>query len=92
MAKNAPRCTCDIEITRLRAEVERLRAALKPFADAVYNDNGDMTITHAEHGCYVNAYFAMRSTFKQNKRPTQPVNDPELHELAPVWKERSLKC
>lgn len=48
-------------ITNQRAEIARLRAALKPFAGAVFNDNGDMTIspvTGAEP--YKKAYFAMR--------------------------------
>lgn len=41
-------------------ENERLREALKPFADAVYNDNGDMTITPCGHAAYAKAYFVMR--------------------------------
>lgn len=44
----------------LVAEIERLRAALKPFADAVYNDNGDMTISHPTVDAYAKAYFVMR--------------------------------
>ena len=45
----------------MNAEVEALRAALKPFADSVYNDNGEMTITY-NHGpeAYYAAYWAMR--------------------------------
>jgi regulator of replication initiation timing len=33
---------------RLRAENEKLRAALKPFSDCIYNDNGDVTITTSD--------------------------------------------
>ena len=46
------------------AEVARLRAALKPFAAAVFNDNGDMTIDHAGIGIdqFAAAYFAMKGT------------------------------
>ena len=52
----------DAEIARLSAEIARLRAALKPFADCVYNDNGDMTISAAGFDDYAKAYFAMRPT------------------------------
>ena len=46
------------------AEIARLRAALKPFADSVFNDNGDMTVSmsHPTYDNYCDAYFAMRST------------------------------
>lgn len=40
--------------------LEWLRAALRPFADAVFNDNGEMTVTHASFDAYVAAYFASR--------------------------------
>ena len=33
----------------------RMREALKPFADAVYRDNGDVTITHVDPGHYLRA-------------------------------------
>ena len=38
-------------------------AALKPFADAVFNDNGDMTVTIGvpTHGDFVRAYFALKA-------------------------------
>lgn len=56
------------EIDRLRSamreawvEIERLRAALKPFSNAVYNDNGDVTITPASHHDYCRA----RKIFKE---------------------------
>jgi len=48
-------------IERLTAENEKLSAALKPFADAVYNDNGDMTITPCDRQFYVKAYFTRRT-------------------------------
>jgi hypothetical protein len=49
-----------VALIQSRDEIERLLAALKPFADAVYNDNGDMTITPAGHDAYVKAYFVVR--------------------------------
>lgn len=46
----------------LFAEVDRLRAALKPFADCVYNDNGNLTYTsHATTSDYLRAYKALQS-------------------------------
>jgi len=53
----------DAELTAYQAEVTRLKAALKPFSDKVYNDNGDMTIETSppKSDCYVAAYFAMRA-------------------------------
>ena len=57
-------------------EIERLRAALKPFAGAVYNDNGDITVSRipgitrrvrytyrvvVTREAYLKAYFAFRS-------------------------------
>ena len=48
------------DITKLNTDIERLLAALKPFADAVYNDNGDMTVSPAGHDDYIKAYFVMR--------------------------------
>lgn len=39
----------------------RLERALKPFANCVYNDNGDMTVrTIVETEPYIQAYFAMK--------------------------------
>ena len=35
--------------------IAELEAALKPFADAVYRDNGDVTITHVDPGHYLRA-------------------------------------
>jgi len=44
--------------------IDRLKAALKPFADAVYNDNGNMTITPCSISDYAKAYFTMRDLEK----------------------------
>lgn len=45
------------------AMVERMRAALRPFSDAVFNDNGDLTVDlgAATHDDFVRAYFAYRA-------------------------------
>lgn len=56
------------ENQRFHDEIERLRAALKPFADAVYNDNGDMTITPCGIDEYAKAYFVMRRTVEQSAK------------------------
>lgn len=50
---------------KLEADNERLRAALRPFADAVYNDNGDMTVTPCGIDAYSRAYFVMRRNNEQ---------------------------
>jgi septal ring factor EnvC (AmiA/AmiB activator) len=45
------------------ALVAELREALKPFADCVFNDNGDVTVDTSNrptHDDYVQAYFAHR--------------------------------
>jgi hypothetical protein len=45
-------------------KISKLRKALKPFADAVFNDNGDMTISYANinsENC-IAAYWAMKKT------------------------------
>lgn len=54
-------CLSYFDVMDLIAEIERTRAALKPFADAVYNDNGDMTVTPVGIDEYASAYFVMRS-------------------------------
>jgi hypothetical protein len=60
--------TIEEQIMALTPEqkIERLRKALKPFSDAVFNDNGDVTVDHsvATHDDYWNAYCAMRATEK----------------------------
>jgi hypothetical protein len=48
------------QIDRLVCENVDLKKALKPFSDAVYNDNGDMTITPAPIKDYAKAYFVMK--------------------------------
>lgn len=42
------------------AESARLRKALKPFSDAVYNDNGDVTITPCSTAQYMSARAALK--------------------------------
>lgn len=44
-------------------EVETLREALKPFADAVYNDNGDVTVSYngIDIGHWLRAYRLQRA-------------------------------
>lgn len=47
-----------------KEKIEKLRKALKPFADAVFNDNGDMTVSYGHltsENC-IQAYFAMKKT------------------------------
>lgn len=48
------------KVRKLETENAELRDALKPFAEAVYNDNGDMTITPCETEHYAKAYFVLR--------------------------------
>ncbi len=45
----------DAEMEIARRRIAELEAALKPFADAVYRDNGDVTIIHVEQGHYLRA-------------------------------------
>jgi cell division septum initiation protein DivIVA len=58
------------ERRELLDKIERLQTALKPFAAAVFNDNGDMTIspvTEAEP--YKAAYFASRANITTEIKP-----------------------
>lgn len=50
-------------ISSLRQEVETLWEALKPFADAVYNDNGDVTVSYhgIDIGHWLRAYRLQRA-------------------------------
>ena len=41
--------------------VKRLQTALQPFADAVFNDNGEMSITPPRSEAYYAAYWAIKS-------------------------------
>jgi hypothetical protein len=53
----------------LEGQNEQLRAALKPFADAVFNDNGDLTVstsTNRDH--YIRAYMVLRAIEQTVKR------------------------
>lgn len=53
----------------LRARVEELKTALRPFAACVFNDNFDMTITtsDATRDDFVRAYFAMRRAARKEQ-------------------------
>lgn len=48
-----------------------LRAALKPFADCVYNDNGDVTVTYGTvvPFDYFRAYRVLRNEAHEQKAP-----------------------
>lgn len=49
----------DLMIRTLTQRCTDLRDALKPFADAVYNDNGDCTVSIVtDRLAYTKAYFA----------------------------------
>ena len=49
------------EAKRLRVVLEKLHKAIKPFANAVFNDNGDCTVTPChDYDSYIAAYFAER--------------------------------
>lgn len=54
----------DAEIFRLLTENERLREGLRTFAAAVYNDNGDVTIStaHLRTGDYMKARALLSDT------------------------------
>lgn len=45
-----------------RAARERAEAALRPFANAVYNDNGDVTVTP----CGIDEYYTAYLVFKKD--------------------------
>ena len=47
-------------------EIERLRKALEPFANSVFNDNGDITVdrSFATYDDFVRAYFAHKDTLR----------------------------
>lgn len=50
-----------IKLAETETENAKLRAALKPFAGAVFNDNGDMTISPvSDREAYIKAYFALK--------------------------------
>jgi hypothetical protein len=56
------RFAAEASLARMREALEKADKALKPLSDAVFNDNGDMTVT-AEMPTYdecVAAYFASR--------------------------------
>ena len=45
---------------RCLIRISELETALRPFADAVYNDNGDVTIIHPGIGDYMRANRILR--------------------------------
>lgn len=67
-------------IEQQRDEIARLTAALKPFADAVYNDNGDVTITTSDIDvhCYLKARAAYRAALEETT--TGETNGPLLRD------------
>ena len=58
--------TESITMAKVMKENEQLRTALKPFSDAVFNDNHELSITPASSNSYYNAYWTMR---KVNEKP-----------------------
>lgn len=56
------------------AENARLREALKPFSDAVYNDNGEMTVTHVGIDPYIRAYLIMRRSLAAGQHETGEIS------------------
>jgi len=69
----------DAEISLLRSELAIVRQlleisekALTPFSNAVFNDNGDMTVSpcHDSYESFIAAYFAkqkIHAAFKESK-------------------------
>ena len=55
-----------VEIDAMRARIAELERALRPFAAAVYNDNGDVTITTSriDHDDWFRAYKVYKKTAK----------------------------
>jgi hypothetical protein len=59
------------------AEIERLRAALKPFADRVFNDNGDILVFDTyvlTRKQFIAAYFAWRDSAALSPAPSLEAN------------------
>ncbi len=50
------------DVPALIARVKELEGALVPFADCVFNDNGDMTVGLPSHEDVITAYFVMRGS------------------------------
>ena len=58
-------------------EIERLRAALKPFADRVFNDNGDILVFDTyvlTRKQFIAAYFAWRDSATLSPAPSLEAN------------------
>lgn len=50
------------ELRRLRADNAKLREALQPFADRVFNDNGNITVSgNVSYDDHCRAYFTLRA-------------------------------
>lgn len=59
--------------TVAQAAVAKATRALKPFANCVFNDNGDITISDTHrltHEDYVAAYFALRALTEPQQEDT----------------------
>ena len=55
------------EVHELRGRIRALETALKPFADSVFNDNGDITVAPPSSSTpYKFAYWAMRKTTQKS--------------------------
>lgn len=58
--------TAESQLAALKVERDGLRVALKPFSDAVYNDNGDVTIS----GVDTRDYMLARKAYEASKERT----------------------
>lgn len=58
-----------------RANVRRLTDALRPFANSVYNDNGDMTVTPCDRAAYTKAYSVMKPALTGGEQPSAMASD-----------------
>lgn len=78
-------------LTASQARAERAEAALKPFASAVFNDNGDVTLStgHLRHADWDRARLAMRDY--QPRRDLQVPPSAEVHAAAAQAREEALR-
>ncbi|MBX5089398.1 hypothetical protein [Rhizobium lentis] len=66
--KNPPTFWKD-EAATLRDRCEKLEKALEPFADAVFNDNGDLTVNlSVDSEDLIRAYFTLRAALIQKQK------------------------
>lgn len=57
-----------LELAEARGVIERAMTALKPFAAAVFNYNGDMTVSSvSDREAYIKAYFVYRALSSRDK-------------------------